>query len=287
MGRVAPGRLAPRRMLVWLSESEDRASGRDFPASLSARAEASSDLSARTTSAATRSWTFICSNNAARCWAARDLAIATPARALHALLVAPLADLLGGRTRWVLAPDGPLWQLPFQALRTAAGHDLVESVTLEYTPSLTASVELRGRPATRAAARPLDLAAFGASVTRTGASLPDAEHQVRAIARLYPAGKAAVYVGATAREPQAREAAARARILHIAAHGQVDDASPLYSRLLLAGTDAGGDLLEGSLRAEAPTDLLQDHHRRGRRCHVDREVSRSLLQTDDPAVKVR
>jgi CHAT domain-containing protein len=180
---------------------------------------------------------------------ARDLGIATEARALHALLVEPVSALVGARSRWVLAPDGPLWQLPFQALRTAAGRDVVDIATLEYTPSLTALVELRGRLATRGVARPLDLAVFGASSTETGGSLPDAERQVRAIARLYPPAKTAVYVGASARESRAREEAARARVLHIAAHGEVDDASPLYSRLLLAGSESAGAADDGRLEA--------------------------------------
>jgi CHAT domain-containing protein len=167
--------------------------------------------------------------------AARDLSIRTEARALHDLLLAPVMPLVGARTRWVLSPDGPLWHLPFQALRTPSGRDLVDVAILEYTPSLTASVELRARRATRAEPRPLDLAAFGASLTDGGGALPDAERQVRAIAGLYPPARTAVYVGAEAREARARTEAPRARILHIAAHGELDDASPLYSRLLMAG----------------------------------------------------
>jgi CHAT domain-containing protein len=181
--------------------------------------------------------------------AARDVGITAEARALHALLVAPAIPLIGARTRWVLSPDGPLWQLPFQALRAPGGQDLLDAAVLEYTPSLSAAVELRSRLATRTAQRPLDLAAFGASLSGGGV-LPDVERQVRAIARLYDANRTAVFVGASAREARARTEAPRARILHIAAHGEVDDASPLYSRLLLAG-DAAPTTADDDGRLEA------------------------------------
>lgn len=181
--------------------------------------------------------------------AARDLGIATEAKALHSLLLAPLTPLVGDRSRWLLAPDGPLWQVPFQALRDASGRDVIDTTTLEYTPSLTAAIELRERRDTRATERPLDLAAFGASSAGAAGPLPEVERQVRAIARLYPAARTAVYVGPTAREAKARAEAPRARVLHIAAHGEVDDASPLYSRLLMAGDESAGAGDDGRLEA--------------------------------------
>jgi CHAT domain-containing protein len=78
------------------------------------------------------------------------------------------------------------------------------------------------------------------------AALPEAEAQVRRIGPLYGPGRAAVYVGAEAREDRFKSDAARYSVLHLASHGVLDAASPLYSHVVLApgaGTDEDG-LLE-------------------------------------------
>ena len=48
--------------------------------------------------------------------AALDNRFSRPARELYDLLIAPAAAQLRGRTRLVIVPDGPLWELPFHAL---------------------------------------------------------------------------------------------------------------------------------------------------------------------------
>jgi CHAT domain-containing protein len=54
-----------------------------------------------------------------------------------------------------------------------------------------------------------------------------------------------VYVGAEAREDRAKTEAAQADILHFATHGTLNDASPMYSHLVLASGDKNEDgLLE-------------------------------------------
>jgi len=58
--------------------------------------------------------------------------------------------------------------------------------------------------------------------------------------------EAAVYVGGEAREDRFKSDAARFSVLHLASHGMLDAASPLYSHVVLApgaGTDEDG-LLE-------------------------------------------
>ncbi|HEX8294646.1 MAG TPA: CHAT domain-containing protein, partial [Pyrinomonadaceae bacterium] len=88
--------------------------------------------------------------------------------------------------------------------------------------------------------------------------LPEAEQEVRALGRLYGASRSKVYTGAEAREDRFKSEAGRAGILHFAAHGLVNNASPMYSHLALAGGGAGEDgLLEAweLTRLELKADL--------------------------------
>ena len=79
------------------------------------------------------------------------------------------------------------------------------------------------------------------------APLPEAEREVKALEQLYGASHSKVYVGAEAREERVKSEAGRYRIIHLATHGILDDASPMYSHLLLsraAGETAEDGLLE-------------------------------------------
>ena len=88
----------------------------------------------------------------------------------------------------------------------------------------------------------------GRAATRSASlgPLPDAEREVRTLGRLYGARATKTYVGADAREDVLKAEAGRHRILHLATHGILDDASPLNSYVLLSrgkGTEEDG-LLE-------------------------------------------
>ena len=65
-------------------------------------------------------------------------------------------------------------------------------------------------------------------------SLPQAEQEVKAIGEIYGAHESTIMIGATAREETFKATASKYPVLHFAAHGVLDDANPLYSRLLLA-----------------------------------------------------
>src|SRR5262249_8331462 len=55
---------------------------------------------------------------------------------LYNLLVKPVEPLLRGKTTLCIVPDGPLWELPFQALQTPADKYLQELHAMYYAPSL-------------------------------------------------------------------------------------------------------------------------------------------------------
>ena len=190
--------------------------------------------------------------------AGRDLGFRASASKLYELLLKPAEAQLRGKTSLVIAPDGALWDLPFQALLNNSNRFLLEEAAVAYAPSLTVLREMSRRrkqqqdageaPATLLAlGNPLQgKEAGGAALRGAGLdALPEAEQEVKALGRLYGAARSRVYTGAEAREDRFKTEAGRARILHFAAHGLVNNASPMYSHLALAAGGAGEDgLLE-------------------------------------------
>jgi len=165
----------------------------------------------------------------------RDLRMEQAAAQLYALLLAPAQAALAGKTEWIIAPDGPLWQLPFQALEPTPGHFVIEDCSVSYAQSFTAlreemQVNQRRRPV------PGTILAFGSPAGRD--PLPDAARQVQAVAAIYqPDGRA--YTGADASEGRWKREAPRYRILQFATHAEFDDRSPLYSHIELAEPPPG------------------------------------------------
>lgn len=198
----------------------------------------------------------------------RDPGFRASAEALYRLLVEPVAATLRTRARWVVIPDGPLWELPMQALVAPGGRYLLEDHAISYAPSMAA---LRAMSRTvaggGAAGRILVLAnpAFGgaAPATKAGADarvasprpLPDAEREAAELRRLYGNDASAVFTGAAAREERLKSDAGRYRVVHLATHGVLDDSDPMYSHLLLAPSSGGAAAEDGLLEAWEILDL--------------------------------
>jgi CHAT domain-containing protein len=178
-----------------------------------------------------------------------DVDYRTDAHKLYDLLLAPLAPQLDGASVVCIVPDGPLWQLPFEALVAPNGRFFVERAVPFYAPSIAVYARMRAAEPKRgdgtlfALADPLARGTRGAvSRLRAGETspLPDAEREVRAAARIL-GGRAAVYVGANASVRRLGEEGARYRVLHFATHGVLDDLNPMYSHLVFAPAGDGDD----------------------------------------------
>ncbi|HSE18075.1 MAG TPA: CHAT domain-containing tetratricopeptide repeat protein [Pyrinomonadaceae bacterium] len=192
--------------------------------------------------------------------AARDLGFRASAVKLYESLLKPAEAQLRGRTNLVIVPDSTLWDLPFQTLVNGANRFMIEDAAISYAPSLTVLREMTKRRKVEAAhASPPTLLALGnptigsetlkraALTLRDGKldPLPEAEQEVKALGRLYGAARSKVYIGAEAREDRVKDEASRAKILHFATHGILNNASPMYSHLALADGASGEDgLLE-------------------------------------------
>jgi len=204
--------------------------------------------------------------------AGRDLGFRASAMKLYDLLLKPAQAQLKGKTNLVIVPDEKLWDLPFQALLAQAHRFLIEEAAVSYAPSLTVLREMtkRRKPphADPASATLLALGnpAIGqATIERATLALrdekltplPEAEQEVRALGLLYGSLHSKVYTGAQAREDRVKAEAGQARILHFATHGILNNASPMYSHLVLAQGDANEDglleaweLMQMDLKAE-------------------------------------
>jgi CHAT domain-containing protein/tetratricopeptide (TPR) repeat protein len=169
----------------------------------------------------------------------RGLQVRAQAQELHQLVMGPASATLRGRTRLLIVPDGPLWELPFAVLETRPGRYLLDDAAVSYAPSLTALGLLHQRPGTGARAADTLLAVGNPTVPASAPSglgpLGSAGRQVRALGRLYGPDRSRVLVGADAQEARVRAEAERFDVLHFATHGLLDDASPLFSYLVMAG----------------------------------------------------
>lgn len=177
-----------------------------------------------------------------------NIAIRDEAVALYDLLLKPAQAVLKGKSSLVIVPDGPVWELPLQALMSGSRF-LIEDASIAYAPSLTYLREMNRK---RAPARQMTLLAMGdpalAEQTRAKAptrggplgQLPYAREEAIAIGALHGAARSKVYTGAEAREERFKAEAGRYRILHLAAHGVLDNADPMSSYVLLSQSVAGG-----------------------------------------------
>lgn len=205
------------------------------------------------------------------------------ARKLYDLLLGPAWGQLGGTHHITIVPDGPLWNLPFQALLTPEGHYLMENSAISYAPSVVAIRDASAKRERRIGKadtqisesrlstsvtlpQPTVLAignpSLRSQVLRKGHSarrgsgpfgdLPDAEEEARSVAELYGSTSDFLNHG-RATEEVVKRVAGRYNVLHFATHGLLNDASPMYSQLVLAAPRNGSE--DGLLEAREVTQM--------------------------------
>jgi CHAT domain-containing protein len=204
-----------------------------------------------------------------------SLAFKEPARQLYDLLVLPAQPQLEGKKRVCIVPAGDLWELPFQALLSKSDKYFLEEHAISFAPSLSVLSEMVKRRVTARLQSELafpkvsgtqveanlerpasilalgnpkfDSEAFSKSRSTSLGDLPAAEREVKSLAEIYGVARSKVLIGAAAREQVFKASASQYSVLHLATHGILDDASPMYSRLLLAVDPTGAD--DGFLEA--------------------------------------
>jgi CHAT domain-containing protein len=156
-------------------------------------------------------------------------------QALYEALVPAAA--LASVQRVFVVPHGPLHYLPFQALSDGSAY-FVEKHSVSVWPSASVGVQLLDRAQTGGAS----LLAFGNPSSDKSVPLPGAEREVRRLATLFSQND--VYVQGDATKQRFKEKANEASILHVAAHAEVDDIDPLFSRILFSTSGPESGLLE-------------------------------------------
>ncbi len=159
---------------------------------------------------------------------ARDPGYRDAARSLYSRLFGESATGAPLGKRLIIVPDGPLWNLPFQALITPRGKHLVEESSVFYAPSLTAidALQKRGRNQTD-----------GGHTLLATAALPETMGEIEQVGKLYGPRSTALLTGQGATKEHWRTEAPHYRILHFATHGVLESNNPLSSYLILQGDD--------------------------------------------------
>jgi len=159
-----------------------------------------------------------------------------PLRRLYAMLVGPVeaSGLLSGKHTLLIAPHAELHYLPFAALVAPGTPErfLVERYVLEYVPSASVWLRLRGRAHTQQRDGVL-------AVAPRAAALPGSQAEVAAIGRIF-GGRARVLVGAEGSERVFRTLAPEQGIVHLATYGVLNKHNPLFSFVEL-GAGGGED----------------------------------------------
>jgi CHAT domain-containing protein/Tfp pilus assembly protein PilF len=172
---------------------------------------------------------------------------------LYRILVKPAASQIANKQRLVIAPDGVLNHLPFEALMNdkRAGEYLVSDFQIHYIPSSTALAQIRQRIGNSHKAVQKQFLAFAdpnygspegtIDLYRIGeffgkvSGLPNTKTEVEEIAKLYRRNAVATFTGEAASEKNVKSIKLDDyKKVHFATHGLINEAQPQFSSLLLS-----------------------------------------------------
>lgn len=188
----------------------------------------------------------------------RDPSFLTIGTQLYRQLVKPAEKELKGKSHVIIVPDQELWELPFQALQTDQGKYVLENYSISYAPSLSVLAEMirserniEDQRTLLAMGNPtigVETADRVKAINRSVqlGTMPEAEDEVRSIAHFYDPKNSRILIRSDASEDTLKSESRDFGIIHIAAHGILNDSSPMYSNVALAhGKDQAQDgLLE-------------------------------------------
>ena len=171
-----------------------------------------------------------------------DAALRENLTGLYQMLIAPVAGELQNKKTLAFVPSGALYYVPLHALakQTPQGlRFLIEDISVAYL----AAGDVLSVVQTR------DDESFGAGALAigdpTGADLPQARIEARAVAQILPASQS--LVGDAAQKSALSAKNLNRRVLHLAAHGVLNAAQPEASYIQLAGSGEESRLRVGEI----------------------------------------
>jgi CHAT domain-containing protein len=184
----------------------------------------------------------------------------SPGRELHDMIVAPLGLPEAARMpRVVIAPDGPLFAVPFAALVAGSPPRFwIEDVEISLVPALRLLLGSGDPPSPSKARAVLALGAAEIDDPELPA-LPHAALELAMLGRRFPAEHLTVVSGREARpEAYLRADLSKTSVVHFASHAVANPSSPLDSSIVLARSPLGSrlavrDILAVPLDAELVT----------------------------------
>ena len=164
-------------------------------------------------------------------------AIEGQAVTLHRRLLEPLRREIRGE-RVVIVPHAVLHYLPFAALRSPAGRWVVEDFALTTLPSASVLRYLDRK----GAGAPVSALVVGNPDLGPALALPWAEREARLVGQRER--EATVLTGSAATEARVKALVEGVGLVHLATHGELSEADPLSSALLLVPGEGDDGRLE-------------------------------------------
>ena len=175
------------------------------------------------------------------------------ARELYDILLAPAASQIAQRSKLIVVPDGPLWDVPFEALRPADDRYVLDQAAVSYAISFAALREMGKRRTVRRAAT---LVAFGSPTvaddvlervqrTYTGLKLANTDtSELDKLQTIYGPARTRSYTAAGAKKERVKAEANAATVLHLATPAILDQSVPMYSLFFMSPDTSDDGLLK-------------------------------------------
>ena len=167
------------------------------------------------------------------------------ARELYGLLLQPAENQIGKTTKLIIVPDGSLWDVPFEALKSAKDQYVLDWASISYVPSLSALREMRRRRPTTVPNSKLLVFAEPAltkevvermQTTYNGLRIPETTKPVDigTLQSIYRPTGVHSYTDARANKEQLKTEVSAAGALQFATPAILDNSVPMYSFLALS-----------------------------------------------------
>jgi tetratricopeptide (TPR) repeat protein len=174
------------------------------------------------------------------------------ARELYDVLLRPAESQIAQRSKWIIVPDGALWDVPFEALQSSDNRYVADRASVSYAISFSVLREMRKRRAPITNKRVRTLVAFGnpslskdvlerMQRTYTGLKLAETEaSELEKLRTIYGPARTRTYTATHASKDRLKTEMNAASVLHLSVPAILDEAVPMYS-IFFMSTETGGD----------------------------------------------